>query len=40
MTRLVSFPLILLWTNTGFETLIRWEVSRKVFYLTQPSPHG
>ena len=38
MNRYLSLPLILLWTYTGFDKLIRFEVSRKAF-LNQPMPN-
>ncbi len=38
MERIFSIPLILLWTYTGLDKLIRWEASRKAF-LNQPMPN-
>ncbi|WPR76034.1 MauE/DoxX family redox-associated membrane protein [Algoriphagus sp. NG3] len=38
MNRTFSIPLILLWTYTGLDKLVRWDASRKAF-LNQPMPN-
>ncbi|UZD22306.1 DoxX-like family protein [Algoriphagus halophytocola] len=32
MNRILSIPLIILWTYTGLDKLIRWDASRKAFH--------
>ncbi|WPR73740.1 MauE/DoxX family redox-associated membrane protein [Algoriphagus sp. NG3] len=39
MSKIFNTILILLWTYTGLDKLIRWDASRKAF-LNQPMPNG